>query len=286
AEDRTGEKAVLQRVVALSGGSKAHMVVLTTASSLGVEIEKVYEKAFLECGAARVTTLHIQDRADANDPENVAVIYEATGVFMTGGDQTRLASVLGGSEVGKAMHRAYKRQGVTIAGTSAGASAVSEHMIAGGKRGIHPKKGMLNLVPGLGLLNRVIIDQHFSQRQRLGRLLSIVAQNPFLLGIGIDENTAIVVEPDLTFEVIGAGAVTILDARGITNTNVNEAKKGQLLAMCNVQFHLLPEGQRFHIEKREPGPRIYQGALPQALTQMVEAAQEAIQPKTSKRKKA
>lgn len=271
AEDRTGGKAILSKVVELSGGSSAHMVVLTTASSLGPEVEKVYEKAFTDCGAARVTTLHIHDRVDANDPDLVATIYSATGIFMTGGDQTRLASILGGSEVGKAMHRAYKRQGVTVAGTSAGASAVSEHMIAGGKRGIHPKKGMISLVPGLGLLNRVIIDQHFSQRQRLGRLLSIVAQNPFLLGIGIDEDTAIVVEHDTSFEVIGAGAVTIVDGRQMVNSNINDAKKGQLISMSNVLFHLLPAGYRYNIESRQPGPNIYKGALPPGLTTMVES---------------
>lgn len=255
AEDRTGDKEILQKVVELSGGKKAHIVVLTTASGFGPEVEIVYDKAFKACGANRVTTLHIHDRMDANDPVLAATVLNATGIFMTGGDQSRLASILGGSEVGKAMHRAFKRRGACIAGTSAGASAISEHMVAGGRKGVHPKKGMLNLVPGLGLLDRVIIDQHFSQRHRLGRLLSIVAQNPFLLGVGIDENTAIVVEPDMDLQVIGAGAVTIVDARQMTYSNVNEVKKGQILAMTNIQFHLLPAGFRFHIEKRIPGPK-------------------------------
>jgi cyanophycinase len=253
AEDKTGDKHILAKVVELSGGPKAHIVVLTTASSFGPELELIYGQAFKECGAAQVTTLHIHDRLDANDPANAEIVINATGIFMTGGDQSRLASILGGSEVGKAMHRAFKRRGACIAGTSAGASAVSEHMVAGGRAGTHPKKGMLNLVPGLGLLDRVIIDQHFSQRHRLGRLLSIVAQNPFLLGVGIDEDTAIVVEPNTDLEVIGAGAVTIVDARQMTYSNVNEVKKGGILAMTNIQFHLLPAGFRFHIERRLPG---------------------------------
>ena len=253
AEDRTGHKHVLKRVVELSGGEDAHIVVLTTASSLGPEIEKVYDEAFRALGVKQVTTLHIHDRLDANDPSHAATVLNATGIFMTGGDQTRLASILGGSEVGKSIHRAYKRRGACLAGTSAGASAMSEHMIAGGKKGVQPKKGMLSLVPGLGLLNRVILDQHFAQRQRLGRLLSIVAQNPFLLGIGIDEDTAIVVRPDLDVEVIGQGGVTIVDARHMTYSNVNEAKKGQLLAMGDVKLHLLPAGYTFHIESRIPG---------------------------------
>jgi cyanophycinase len=252
AEDRTGDKRVLARVVELSGGPEAHIVVLTTASSLGREIEKVYHTAFTALGARQVTTLHIQDRTAANDPALAELVLHATGIFMTGGDQSRLAAILGGSEVGKSMHRAYKRRGACVAGTSAGASAISEHMVASGRQGVHPRKGMLHLVPGLGLLNRVIIDQHFSQRHRLGRLLSIVAHNPFLLGVGIDEDTAIVVEPDTAFSVIGAGAVTIVDARQMDYTNVLEAKAGQILAMSNIQLHVLPAGSRFHIESRVP----------------------------------
>ena len=116
---------------------------------------------------------------------------------------------------------------------------------------MHPRKSMLNLVPGLGLIDRVIIDQHFSQRHRLGRLLSIVAQNPFLLGVGIDENTGIVVSSDMMLEVVGPGAVTILDARQMTYTNVNDVRRGDTLAMTNIQLHLLQEGFRFHIERRE-----------------------------------
>jgi cyanophycinase len=280
AEDRTGDMEILQKVVALSGGAKARMVVLTTASSFGAELEQIYTQAFKACGAKSVTALHIHDRLDANDPALAEIVLNATGIFMTGGDQSRLASILGGSEVGKSMHRAFKRRGACIAGTSAGASAISEHMVAGGRKGVHPKKGMLNLVPGLGLLNRVIIDQHFSQRHRLGRLLSIVAQNPFLLGVGIDEDTAIVVEPDTNLEVIGEGAVTIVDARQMTYTNVNEVRRNEILAMTNIQFHLLPAGFRFHLERREAHQKAatISAMIPQAtaLKTMVEAFVETI----------
>ena len=135
AEDRTGDKQVLAKVVELSGGSAARMVVLTTASSLGPEVEKVYHAAFTALGAASVTTLHVHDRLMANDPDVADVVLNASGIFMTGGDQSRLAAILGGSEVGKAMHRAFKRRGACVAGTSAGASAVSEHMVASGRKG-------------------------------------------------------------------------------------------------------------------------------------------------------
>jgi cyanophycinase len=275
AEDRTGDKTVLSKVVELSGGPKAHIVVLTTASSFGPELEQIYGNAFRDLGAAKVTTLHIHDRLDANDPALSELVLNATGVFMTGGDQSRLASILGGSEVGKSMHRAFKRRGACIAGTSAGASAISEHMVAGGRGGTHPKKGMLNLVPGLGLLNRVIIDQHFSQRHRLGRLLSIVAQNPFLLGVGIDEDTAIVVEPNTVLQVIGAGAVTIVDARQMTYSNVNETKRNEILAMTNIAFHLLPAGFRFHIETRLPDSQELSATVPQTMQGLVEAFVES-----------
>jgi len=264
AEDRRGDKKILAKVVELSGGGSAHIVVLTTASSLGPEVEVVYDKAFRDLGASRVTVLHIHDRLDANDPRLAEIVLNASGIFMTGGDQSRLASILGGSEVGKAMHRAFKKRGACVAGTSAGASAISEHMVASGRSGVHPKKGMLNLVPGLGLLNRVIIDQHFSQRHRLGRLLSIVAQNPFLLGVGIDEDTAIVVDPHTDLSVIGRGAVTIVDARGMSFSNVNEARRGEILAMTDIQFHLLPAGYRFHIETRLPRSMVGAVASPLA----------------------
>ena len=275
AEDRTGDKRVLAKVLELSGGSDAHMVVIPTASMMGPEVEKVYHAAFMALGAKKVTTLHINDRLMANDPAVADIVLNATGIFMTGGDQSRLAAILGGSEVGKAMHRAYKRRGACVAGTSAGASAISEHMVASGRKGVHPKKGMLNLVPGLGLLGRVIIDQHFSQRHRLGRLLSIVAQNPFLLGVGIDEDTAIVVTPDTELGVIGAGAVTIVDARQMDYTNVNEAKKGAILAMTKIQLHVLPAGFKFHIESRVPqGADELAVTVPAALAGLVEALVE------------
>lgn len=270
AEDRTGDKQVLAKVVELSGGAKAHIVVLTTASSLGREIEQVYQTAFGDLGAGQVTALHIHDRSAANDPALADIVLNATGIFMTGGDQSRLAAILGGSEVGKSMHRAFKRRGACVAGTSAGASAISEHMVASGRQGVHPRKGMLHLVPGLGLLNRVIIDQHFSQRHRLGRLLSIVAQNPFLLGVGIDEDTAIVVEPNTEISVIGSGAVTIVDARQMDYSNVLAAKTGQILTLTNVQLHVLPADSRFHIETRIP-----HNETPPALDELVEVIAEA-----------
>jgi cyanophycinase len=255
AEDRDGDKAVLSRMVELAGGKDARIVVLTTASRLAHEQPKVaqefadmYEGAFGECGAGEVRTLHIHDRTAANADEHAAVVGRATGVFMTGGDQGRLASVLAGTAVGDAMQRAYREAGACISGTSAGASAISEHMIAGGPADLLPKKGALPLAAGLGFLRRVLIDPHFSERRRLGLLLSVIAQNPSLLGIGIDEDTALVVLPSGGVEVVDAGAVTLLDGRRVAYTNFNEVSRGDVLALVDVKLHPLPAGARF-----EPG---------------------------------
>jgi cyanophycinase len=272
AEDRENEKSILSRVVELSGGKKADLVVLTTASRMaekepGVaeEFEQLYEGAFKDCGAGSVSTLHIFDRNDANHADLAERVLKASGIFMTGGDQGRLASILGGTEVGKAMHRAHKCNGAVIAGTSAGASAISEHMVGGGTFDLLPKKGMIPLAPGLGFLYRVIIDQHFSQRQRLGRLLSVLAQNPFLLAMGIDEDTALVVDPEKSVEVVGSGAVTLLDARKIAFTNINEVDRGEALALCNIQLNLLPSGFRYHLPDDEANDTAFDETLRTAI---------------------
>ena len=273
AEDRRDDKAVLSTVVSLSGGERARMVVLTTASRMADEdaqtareYEQLYEGAFKDCGAGAVTTLHIHDRQGANDPAMAERVAAASGIFMTGGDQTRLVSILGGTAVGRAMHEAFGG-GACVAGTSAGASAIAEHMVAGGSAELLPKKGLVPLAPGLGFLHNVVIDQHFSQRQRLGRLLSVVAQNPFLIGVGIDEDTGLVVTPDRDFEVVGSGAVTVLDGRSMIYTNFNQVESGDVLAMCNVQLHLFPAGFRFALD-REEQPERHLGA-PATLHEMI-----------------
>ncbi len=253
AEDKEGERAILRRVVELSGGPKARIAVITTASSITAEMEAIYTRTFMDLGAASIEPLHIDDRKDANDPAHVETVFASTGVFMTGGSQARLANILGGSEVAKAMHRSRRDQGTCIAGTSAGASAISDHMVRDGEQDILPRKDMTNLIPGLGLLKRVLIDQHFTQRQRLSRLMAAVAENPFVLGIGIDENTAIIVDKDTNLEVAGAGVVTIVDGRQM-NTNINEIPAGRLLRINDVNLHILPAGSRYHIETRTALP--------------------------------
>ncbi|MBC7543972.1 MAG: cyanophycinase [Candidatus Sericytochromatia bacterium] len=257
AEDKEGDKQILARVIALSGADRARIAVITTASSITAEMEAIYTRAFLDLGAASIIPLHIDDRADANNPDHVEAISNATGVFMTGGSQARLAHILGGSEVAKAMHRSRRDRGTCIAGTSAGASAISEHMVRDGDQDILPRKDMTNLIPGLGLLKRVLIDQHFTQRQRLARLVAAVAENPFVLGIGIDENTALVVDADTTLEVIGAGTVNIVDGRSM-DSNITSIRPGTLLTLNNINLHILAAGARFHVESRTVRPSVPQ----------------------------
>jgi cyanophycinase len=240
---------ILGTLVALAGGSAARIALIPTASRDAAGKERLYGDLFRGMGARRVTCLPIESREEANREDFVQAVYDSTAVFLTGGDQNRISALLGGTEVAKAMHRANKT-GLVVAGTSAGASAISEYMIADGGTGLHPRKHMLHLAPGLGLLRRVVVDQHFLQRQRLGRLLSIMAQNPFVLGIGVDEDTAMLVEQDCRMQVIGSGMVTILDCRELAESNVLSAQPGALLAMGNVRMHMLSAGWAYNIETR------------------------------------
>ncbi|MDR7051253.1 cyanophycinase [Duganella sp. 3397] len=243
-EDRTDDKNVLTRFVEMAGGAERRFVVITTASRVPDQVWAMYDAAFGDLGVTQRKHLHLDTRADANNRELVEDIEQADGIFMTGGDQKRLMAIIGGTLADDAMHRALNVRGAVIAGTSAGASAMSNHMLADGKTDLHPEKGAVHLGAGLGLVNRVVIDQHFSQRHRLSRLLTIVAANPHLLGIGIDEDTALIVTPGSGIEVIGDGAVTIADGRD-TITNIADLPQHGCPELIDVRLHLLPAGSRY-----------------------------------------
>ena len=189
-EDRTEDKTILTRFVELCGGAGSRIAVLTAASSVPDKMWDIYDSAFAALGVAERQQFHIETRAEANDPALIALLDRADGIFMTGGAQARLMALIGGTGADEAMRRALWQRGACIAGTSAGASAMSAHMLVDGKVDLQPEKGGVNLAAGLGLLHGVVIDQHFSQRHRLARLLTVIAANPQLLGIGIDEDTA------------------------------------------------------------------------------------------------
>ncbi|MFC4160453.1 cyanophycinase [Chitinimonas lacunae] len=265
AEDREQDKPILREFARLSGGEKARIAVLTAASSIQDEIWEIYDKAFGDLGVEQRMPFVINSRDEANDPHRVEQLLGATGIYMTGGDQKRLLAMLGGTALDSALHRAFFEHGTCIGGTSAGASAMSGHMLAESLNDSIPQKGSVNLAAGLGFLHRVVIDQHFSARQRLGRLLAVVAQNPYLFGVGIDEDTALVIEYGKRFEVIGEGAVTVLDGRQMSS-NFLTINHHEHLELIDVRLHLFPAGARY--EAGEPGDEGCTG-LPESLREIV-----------------
>jgi cyanophycinase len=249
AEDKVRDRVILNRFVALAGGQDATIGVVSTASSLGAEAGERYRAVFGDLGVGRVRTLHAVTRAQANDEAAALAMRDATAVFLTGGNQLRLSSTIGGTRLADAILDRF-RHGAVVAGTSAGASAMSSHMIAFGASGATPKQRMAQIAAGLGLLQGVIVDQHFQQRNRLGRLLSLIAQNPSLLGLGVDEDTAGVVGPDHVLEVIGRGSITVVDGAS-SETDAWEVRGHRPLMISGVVLHSLPSGYRFDLRARE-----------------------------------
>ncbi|AEE96345.1 cyanophycinase [Mahella australiensis] len=251
AEDKYGDRRILKETVLLSGGNDSIILIITVATEYQKEVGNEYIDIFDQLGVKDVKVLNINDRQDANKQKYADAIYNASCVFFTGGDQLRISSILGGTLADEALLRAYE-DGLLIAGTSAGASAMSQTMIVSGEDDDSPRKCTLKMAPGLGLLKGAVIDQHFAQRGRIGRLLSAIAQNPYMLGIGIDEDTAIHVMPNGCFRVIGSGAVTVLDGIHIDYTNVSELKPDQPLALTNITLHILPASYGFDMNIRQP----------------------------------
>lgn len=249
-EDRKRDMEILSRFVDLAGGQDARLVVITAASQIADEMWSIYDEAFGALGVKERTHLEITSREDANSEEFVRKVADADAIFMTGGDQKRLLALIGGTALDAEMHHALKVRGATIGGTSAGASAMSGHMLAQGRVELLPEKGAVSLGAGLGFLHRVVVDQHFSERQRLSRLLSVVAQNPYLQGIGIDEDTALIIERGVGIEVLGEGAVTVVDGRSMS-TNVAEIKDRATPELIDVRLHLLPAGTRYVLPDEE-----------------------------------
>lgn len=247
AEDRVGKAVVLRRFVRLAGGSRSRIVIIPTASSVPAEVVAAYSEVFRRLGAAELSVVDPQHRADAHDDGLVALVDQATGVFMTGGSQLKLSQRLPGTPLGAALHRAHER-GAVIGGTSAGASIMSEFMISMGGEGITPRQRQSQLSAGLGLLRHVVIDQHFAQRSRYGRLMSLVAASPNLIGIGIDEDTAIEVRDQREFTVHGSGAVFVLDCRR-ASSDAPDARGGAPLMVTGAVVHSLPAGATFDLHE-------------------------------------
>ncbi|PSB11212.1 cyanophycinase [Pleurocapsa sp. CCALA 161] len=249
AEDKEGECQILREFIRRAGGRDAKIVIMTVATSLPGEVGSDYRYLFEKLGADRVKIVDTEQREDASDSGNLEVIENATGVFFTGGDQARITNVLKDTAIDDLLHQKFE-QGLVIAGTSAGAAMMADIMIVEGEGETNPRLDTVTLEPGMGFLSQVAIDQHFSQRGRLGRFVSALIQQPAVLGFGIDENTAIAVNGD-EIEVLGEGAVTIVDVANISHTNLKESLHDEALAICGAKLHILPNGYRFSLKKRD-----------------------------------
>ena len=250
AEDKAGEMVILREFVRLAGGVHAKIVVMTVATELPIEVGAEYIEVFEKIGVADVRTFDVSNRGAANRDSSCRAVEEASGVFFTGGEQIRITELLGGTRMDAALHTAHER-GLALAGTSAGASMMSSTMIVEGAAETNPRLGIVQMAPGMEFIDGVVIDQHFAQRGRLGRLLSAVAQYPHHLGLGIDEDTAVVVTGS-RFRVIGRGAVSVVDAGVLSYSNLDAAREGDALALCGVNLHVLPAGCRFDLRDRRP----------------------------------
>ena len=250
AEDKEGECKILREFLRCAGGTKAHIVIMTAATSLPGEVGDNYIRVFERLGAEDVRVVDTQTPDDANNPEYLEAIEQATGIFFTGGDQARIISCLKDTKLDAAMHKRYA-EGIIIGGTSAGAAMMPDMMIIEGDSETNPRVEVVAMGPGMGFLPDVVIDQHFAQRGRLGRLVTALLLQPAVLGFGIDENTAILVSGD-ELEVIGESAVTVIDESEKLHDNIDGRLKDEGLAICGAKLHILPHGYRFNLKTRQP----------------------------------
>lgn len=248
AEDKLKKRSTLRHFVDASGGGSAKIAIVSTASSLGPEVVDIYTAVFERLGAARAYGVRPETREDAASGDFASQLDDASGIFLTGGNQLKLSAIINGTLFGHTIRDAHLR-GVTVGGTSAGASIQSSHMVAFGTGGSTPRQRMTQLAAGLGLIPDCVIDQHFAQRNRYGRLLMLVAQSPNLLGIGVDEDTAAIITRDQTMDVIGRGAVTVVDGIHM-KSNAHEAPHTAPLLVSDARLHVLPAGSRFDLAKR------------------------------------
>lgn len=248
-EEKLNKPEILDRFVDVCGGKQARIAIIPTASEME-DTGRNYEKLFRKLGVKHAKVLNFITREDCQSGEDVQYIEKCDGVFMTGGNQLRLSTTLGGTAVAQLIRRCHA-DGMHVAGTSAGAAFMPEHMIAGGREGSTPMVDMVTMAPGLGLTNAFIIDQHFRERDRLGRLLTALAYNPFAVGIGLDEDTAAFIRPGDELEVVGSGGITVIDPTDLEYSSMDQAHRGDPVSLIGVRMHILVAGGRFDIATRE-----------------------------------
>lgn len=252
AEDKYNERRILKKFVKLAGDQDATVLILPLASDFPEFAADVYVQAFRKLGVVAPRVLRATSRQDVIDADVDALLDGVTGIFISGGDQMRLTSVLGGTKLAQRIEYLVRNTNVVLAGTSAGAAGMSSSMIVRGEALSHPQKNSVRLSPGLGFLKNIIIDQHFTERGRISRLITAVSYNPNNIGIGIDENTAVIINNDGSLEVFGAGTVTIVDGSRITYNEIAEVGEDEPFSICGVQIHILRDGLIYDYLTREP----------------------------------
>ena len=251
AEEKVDNPKILRRFAEICGGENARVLVIPTASRME-DTGPGYVRLFEDLGVDSARVARIETRSDGERPDLLRELDRADGVFLTGGNQLRLTTNLGGTSFARELRR-RNIEGLHVAGTSAGAAYLCSHMIAYGDEGPTPRGEKVTLTPGLGLINSVIIDQHFRQRDRLGRLLTALAYNPFAAGVGLDEDTAAFIGPDYTLEAQGSGALTVVDPSDLEYSSIDRARRMEPVCMIGVKLHILVEGATFNIKTKIAG---------------------------------
>jgi cyanophycinase len=252
AEDKYNERRILKKFLSLAGDEKAEILIVPVASDFPEFAADVYVQAFRNLGVANPRVLRATSRQDVVQADADKLLEGVTGVFITGGDQMRLVSLLGGTEFADKLRHLVRDTNIVLAGTSAGAAGMSTSMIVRGESTSHPHKNSVRLSPGLGFLKNITIDQHFTERGRISRLITAVSFNPYNLGVGIDENTAIILDGKGILEVYGQGSVTIVDGSKITFNEIAEVADNESFSICGLQLHVLRDGLIYDYRERHP----------------------------------
>lgn len=244
--DPAGRRTILAAIAERLGGGKLVIATIASPSRSGYFAD--YEAAFADLHEGELVELYLDERREGGEDATLALVEDARGIFFTGGDQLRLTSMVSGTALGEWLHR-FHREGGLVAGTSAGASAMSATMLVAGESDASGRIGEISMAPGFGLAPEVIIDQHFAERGRIGRLVAALAAAPQVLGLGLDEDTAAVLE-DGRFAVIGSGAAYVIDAAGAAHSNIASARSGDPVALHDARLHVLTAGCAFDLAAR------------------------------------
>lgn len=255
AEDKVHGREILHTFFARAGAGEARIAIIPSASREPAVLGERYRQIFEEMGCAVVKVLDIRDREQSSAPEIYSYIQDCTAVFLTGGDQLRLCGLLADTPLMEKVRLRVHNGEITLAGTSAGAAVMGHHMIAGGGSGESPNRSLVDMATGLGMIPEIIVDQHFHNRNRMGRLMSAIAAHPDRLGIGIDEDTCAMFEGDGLLEVMGKGTVTIVDPGQMSYTNQPLVGATDPISIHNLRVHILSYGDRYHLHKRSILPR-------------------------------